>query len=137
MDIKELLGDAYKEGMTIEEINTALADKNFVDPSTLPKSVSKELYDKTSSELAKYKKENEDLKSASLTDNEKLQKALGDAETARLDFVKKSVRLDVEKVFVDGGLTEDEYKDIIDGIVTADTLLCICNDKCVTRGRKC
>ena len=121
MDIKELLGDAYKEGMTIEEINTALADKNFVDPSTLPKSVSKELYDKTSSELAKYKKENEDLKSASLTDNEKLQKALGDAETARLDFIKKSVRLDVEKVFVDGGLTEDEYKDIIDGIVTADS----------------
>ncbi len=121
MDIKELLGDAYREGMTLDEINEALADKNFVDPSTLPKSVSKEMYDKTSSELAKFKKENEELKNASLTDNEKLQKALDDAEAARLDFTKKSVRLEVEKVFVDGGMTEDDYKDIIDGIITADS----------------
>ena len=61
MDIKTLLGDTYKEGMTIDEINAALADKNFVDPTTLPKSVTKDVFDKTASELAKVKKELKDL----------------------------------------------------------------------------
>lgn len=34
MELKELLGDAYKEGMTFEEISTALSDKNLADLST-------------------------------------------------------------------------------------------------------
>lgn len=34
MNLQEMLGDAYKEGMTIEEINTALSSKNLVDLST-------------------------------------------------------------------------------------------------------
>jgi hypothetical protein len=32
--IRELLGDAYKEGMTFEEVETALATKNLADLST-------------------------------------------------------------------------------------------------------
>ena len=56
-DLKTLLGDQFKEGMTIEEITAALADKTFVDPSTLPKSVTKDIFDKTASELAKAKKD--------------------------------------------------------------------------------
>lgn len=120
MDIKGLLGDAYHEGMTIEEINTALADKEFVDPSTLPKSVSKELFDKKVSELAKFKKDYEDLKNTTLTDEEQRQKVLEDAENARKDYLRKSARLDVEKVFVEGGLTHDDYKDLIEDIVSED-----------------
>ena len=108
MDIKGLLGDAYREGMTIEEINAALADKEFVDPTTLPKSVSKELFDKKVSELAKFKKDYEDLKNTTLTDEEQRQKVLEDAENARKDYLRKSARLDVEKVFVEGGLTHDD-----------------------------
>lgn len=30
-DLKELLGDAYKDGMTIDEVNTALKDRKIVD----------------------------------------------------------------------------------------------------------
>lgn len=120
MDIKGLLGDAYREGMTIEEINAALADKEFVDPTTLPKSVSKELFDKKVSELAKFKKDYEDLKNTTLTDEEQRQKVLEDAENARKDYLRKSARLDVEKVFVEGGLTHDDYKDIIEDIVSED-----------------
>ena len=33
MELKDLLGENYKDGMTIEEINTALANKKFVDLS--------------------------------------------------------------------------------------------------------
>lgn len=32
--LKEILGDAYKEGMTFEEVETALANKNLADLST-------------------------------------------------------------------------------------------------------
>ena len=31
MTLQELLGDAYKEGMTIEEIETALKDKDLYE----------------------------------------------------------------------------------------------------------
>lgn len=34
MNLQEMLGDAYKDGMTIDEINTALSSKKFADLST-------------------------------------------------------------------------------------------------------
>lgn len=34
MNLQELLGEAYKEGMTLEEVNTALQGKKLVDLST-------------------------------------------------------------------------------------------------------
>lgn len=56
MDLKTLLGDAYKEGMTIDEINEALASKEFVDKGVLNNYVPKAVFDKTASEAAEYKK---------------------------------------------------------------------------------
>ena len=120
MNIKELLGEAYKEGMTVEEIETALADKSFVDPSTLPPSVSKETFDKTAADLAKAKKTISDMQSANLTDEEKVKQALADAKEAEEKFNRKSIRLDVEKVLVQGGLSEKDYEGVIDSFVTLD-----------------
>ena len=56
MELKELLGNDYKDGMTAEEISAAIANKTFIDKSTLPPSVSKETFDKTAAELAKIKR---------------------------------------------------------------------------------
>ena len=53
-DLKSLLGDKYKEGMTIEEIMSLEVDAPQVDMS---KFVSKELYDKAASDTANYKKQ--------------------------------------------------------------------------------
>lgn len=121
MNIQELLGDAYKEGMSIEEINAAIADKTFVDSSSLPPSVSKATFDKTASELASAKHKITELENANLSADEKLEKALADAQKAQDDYTRKSVRLDVEKVLVAAGLTEDDYKDVIDGLITTDS----------------
>lgn len=55
-DLKTLLGDAYKDGMTTEEVGAALADKEFVDRSVLDGYVPKSTFDKTASEAADYKK---------------------------------------------------------------------------------
>lgn len=55
-----------------------------------------------------------------MTDEEKVQKALREAEDAKADFAKKTNRLDAEKILVAAGLAEEDYKDLIDGIVSDD-----------------
>lgn len=120
MDLKTLLGDAYKEGMTIDEINAALADKNFVDPATLPKSVSKDLFDKTASELAKVKKELKDLQESTMTADEKLKAELEKATTAQLTYKKELSKLRAKEIFVSAGLTEADYSSILDAVVSED-----------------
>ena len=70
-DLKALLGDKYKEGMTVEELMALEIEEPKVDTS---KYVSKELYDKAASETANYKKQMR----ANMSEAE--QKALADAE---------------------------------------------------------
>lgn len=53
-DLKALLGDKYKEGMTIEELMALEIEEPKIDTS---KYVSKELFDKAASETANYKKQ--------------------------------------------------------------------------------
>ena len=120
MDIKTLLGDAYKEGMTIDEINAALADKNFVDPTTLPKSVAKDVFDKTASELAKVKKELKELQESTMTADEKLKAELEKATNAQLTYAKELSKLRAKEIFVSAGLTEADYSSILDVVVSED-----------------
>ena len=120
MDLKALLGGDYKEGMTLDEINAALAGKNLVDPSTLPPSVSKKMFDENASELAAAKKKLKELEEANLTDAEKLKKIQEAAEEAQRIFTVKSNRMDVEKVLISAGLAEADYAPFIDTIVTVD-----------------
>lgn len=70
-DLKTLLGDKYTEGMTIDELMALEVEEPQIDMS---KFVSKETFDKTASEVAKYKKE------ARAAMSEAEQKALADAE---------------------------------------------------------
>lgn len=74
VDIKSLLGDKYKEGMTIEELMALEVEEPHIDTS---KYVSKELYDKAASDTANYKKQ---LR-ASMSEAE--QKALADADALK------------------------------------------------------
>ena len=73
-DLKTLLGDKYKEGMTIEELMALEVEEPQIDTS---KYVSKELYDKAASDTANYKKQ---LR-ANMSEAE--QKALADAEALK------------------------------------------------------
>ncbi len=120
MTLRELLGSDYKEGMTPDEINAALAGKTFIDPATLGETVSKGTFDKTASELAKAKKDLAELQKEHMTDAEKQAQLMAELEEQKRGFIIKSNRLDVEKVLVAAGLTEKEYASFIDGIVTED-----------------
>ena len=53
-DLKSLLGDKYTEGMTIEDLMALEIEEPKIDMS---KFVSKEVFDKTASEAANYKKQ--------------------------------------------------------------------------------
>ena len=118
MKLEDLLGTDYKEGMTAEEIAAALAGKNFVDPTTLPASVSKEQFDKTASEAAKYRKELAELKAAGLSDAEKLKQAQDEANAMKREFAVRLNRMDAEKVLIGAGIAEADYSPFIDTIVT-------------------
>jgi len=120
MDLKTLLGDAYKDNMTIDEINAALADKNFVDPSTLPKTVSKEVFDKTASELAKLKKELKEIQEANMTAEEKVKAELEKAQALQATYAKELSKLRAKEIFVSAGLTENDYASILDVVVSED-----------------
>ena len=120
MNLQTLLGDSYKTDITLEEIDEYLKDKEFVDKSVLPKSVDKAKFDKTASELAAANKRVKELESENMTSEQKLQAALDAAEQARVDFKKKSSKLEVEKILVGAGLTEKDYNTLIDGIVQED-----------------
>lgn len=109
--IREQFPDATEEQITallnINGTDIESAKKNNVDPKEL-----KQLREDSEA----YKK----LQEANLTDAEKIQKALQEAETAKLDFAKKSSKLEVEKILVAAGLSEEDYKGLIDGLVTED-----------------
>ena len=109
--IKEQFPEATEEQITailnINGTDLAAAKKNTVDPKTLKK---------LQEDSAAYQK----LQQAGLSDEEKIQKQLKAAKDAEAEFKKKSNRLDVEKILVTAGLTEEDYKDLIDGLVSED-----------------
>lgn len=119
MNLKELLGDAYKENMTIDEVNEALAN------ITAPKTVSKEVFDKTASELASSKKlvrelqeKLRELEESSMTAEEKLK-----AETERTQELQKALSqklsaLKAKEIFVTAGLSEKDYSPLLDVVVS-------------------
>ena len=110
-DIKKEFPDATEEQIT------ALLNINGNDIETWKKKVPKKAeYDELLRKAGEYDK----LEEAGLTDEEKVQKALEEAENAKAEFAKKTNRLDAEKILVGAGLSEEDYKDLIDGIVSDD-----------------
>ena len=62
-----------------------------------------------------------ELQDGKLSDEEKVQKALAEAEASKAEYATKLNRLEVEKMFVEAGIASDSYNPILDSIVTADS----------------
>ena len=73
-ELKALLGDAYKEDMTLEEVGNALKGKKLVDLST-GRYVDKDKFDTQVNNLNAKLSEKEQELNARLTDDEKNAKA--------------------------------------------------------------
>lgn len=116
-ELKEIMPDITDEQITAflnkhhEELN-ASADEKL-------KNAKAALADATKARKTA-EKELKELKESHLSDDEKLQKALEEAEASKADYAKKLNRLEVEKLFVDAGITSEYYEPIIDSVVTDD-----------------
>lgn len=110
MNLRELLGDAYHDGMTVEEISQALENVNTV--------VSKRVFDETASELAKMKKavkEKDKQSEAQKTEMEQLQTELQEElKSARLARSKANA----EAAFTKAGI--DDALSVVNGLITDD-----------------
>jgi len=74
-------------------------------------------------ELARLKaieEEFEKSKNASLSAEEKYNKLLKDAEKQKTDYAKELNKMKAENILVSAGMTAEDYKDLIDGLVSED-----------------
>lgn len=71
-------------------------------------------------ELNKGKEELDRLKNEKMTDQEKLEAALKKAEETEKQYKRTLAKTEAEKIFAAAGVTETEYSDVIEGIVSED-----------------
>lgn len=116
MDLKTLLGENFKDDMTLPDIDALLKDKNLVDPSTLAPSVPKTDFDKTAHDLAEAKKQ---LKEKQTTDEAAAaaQKEIQDQIAA---LQKENNQMKFEKQFLAGGYDAKTAVDLADAMANGD-----------------
>lgn len=101
MTLQELLGDAFKEGITTEEITAALTGKTLVDPAT--GYVKKSVFDTTASDLAALKKQLKEKQ----TDEEK-QAELLNQQKEQFEALKRENAINkYEKLYLGKGFTAE------------------------------
>ena len=83
MNIKDLLKDAYKDGMTLEEIESALAGIDLPADNSAEMEKLKNALSKSNSEAAKYKKE---LQEKMSDDEKKAKESAEEIEKLRSDY---------------------------------------------------
>jgi len=132
-ELKALLGDSYKEGMTLEEVGNALKGKKLVDLST-GKYVDKDKFDTQINNLNAKLNEKEQELNAKLTDDEKNAKA-SQAQAKRIEELEKMLKentISGNKNVVNSVLqgsrdilgiqaTDNDFISFVDNITTEDS----------------
>lgn len=117
--LKQLMGDNYKENLTGEEISAFFENSVAKSGKYVPLDKYTEIEKKAKS-VVSLQKELDAYKNAQLTEQEKLQNALEAMQNSNKDLQRRLCKKSVEKVLTEGGLTEEDYKDIIDSLVLED-----------------
>ena len=133
MYLKEMLGDAYKEGMTFEEVSNFFEGKKFVDLST-GNYVDKNKYESEVNSLKTQLSEKDTALKNKMSDAEKVQLAQQekDAEIEKLKAMLTNNTISGNKNTVNGitlsaretlGLdaNDESYVSFVDNITTEDT----------------
>lgn len=119
-DLQTLLGDAYKEGMTLDEINAALADRDLMDKSEMEGYVPKSLLDKANTEAADYKKKWR----GALSEAEQKAQDEKDKQTAmenELKQLRKESKIAAyEKSYLGLGYDEKSAKEVAEAMFDGD-----------------
>ena len=131
-NLKNVLGEAYHEGITAEEVNNFFAGKSFADLST-GQYVDKNKYERDIQTLNATITEKQNALNAKLTDDEKRQAAANadKAEIARLQKLLQENSINSNKDLAIGTMSsvksllelkddDNEYNSFIDTIVSED-----------------
>lgn len=111
--LAEILQDEEKESLVLSSLGEFMIPKEQYNKKIA------ELNAKTS-ELSTLSQEMEDMKVAQMDEKQRVQHELDKAEAMKREYLMKSNHLVAEKILVQGGLSEEEYKDVIQGIVKED-----------------
>lgn len=133
--LQEMLGDSYKEGMSIEEINNFFKDKNYADLSS-GNYVDKNKFDNQVNSLTKQLNETKSQLDAKLTDEEKSAKASQQQadRIAELEGLLKDNTVASNKSLVNNILTSS--RDILDLEATDKTYLAFVDNISTEDGNK-
>lgn len=112
MELKDLLGENYKDGITIDEINAALASKKLADLST-GDYVSKAKFTKAESDYNAMKKELDELKAANMTDEQKRQAEQDKILNEIKEKDEKIAKFEKKEQILKSGFTTDECEQIM------------------------
>lgn len=113
MDLKELLGENYKDDMTVEDINKLISKMNLADLSK-GEHVAKGKLTEAESTIERIKKEYSDYKASKQTEEEKKIEA-DNAEKERVQGIEKELAtLRAKDQLLDNGFSKDEIKYLID-----------------------
>jgi len=141
--LQTLLGEAYKEGMTVEEISNALESKQVEVKKELPKIEEsgeyqslKKAFDKASAEVSKYKKELQDK----MTDDEKArvqtQELLSQLKAENESMKKQMSITDNKAKLVAIGYPEDLANATAEAMVNGDMETVMSNQKAMLDARE-
>lgn len=111
MNIKALLGEAYKEGMTADEQLKLLSELKVEIKDPLEKTVAKQQFDQVSHELAELKRQNKALTAASKTDAEKMADAIAEAEQTTAKYNKLVRTYKGKTKLAEYGITDNAFTD--------------------------
>ena len=107
MTLQELLGSEYKDSLTVDEITNLLSDKKFVK---------KDVFDKTASEAAKYKK---DL-AEKLTEDEKHLEEIKQQQALFESLKRENSINKYEKTYLGNGYTAERAAKIASALADGD-----------------
>lgn len=124
--LKELMGESYKEDLTSEDItnffkNQVASSGEYV-PLTKYKNVEDKLKDSKEKDkiIADLQQQLDAKSQEGLSEVEKLQKQLEESQKNSQATTKELNKMKVESILLQGGLSADDYKDILEGIVSED-----------------
>ena len=111
--LKEKLGDKYDEFMELIGDTKLKIDDGSIQ---IPKS----RFDEVNERMKKAEKELENIKREKMTDEEKLEKLMDEANEMKAKYAREMAKLKASEVFVKAGLTEEEYSDLVENLATED-----------------
>ena len=135
MTLQELLGENYKEGMTVEEISNLISTMKLADLSK-GEYVAKGKLTEAENKLTNLKKEYGNYKASKQTEEEKKAEEVA-AELARVQGIEKELAtLRAKDQLLDNGFSKDEIKYLMENEQSPSAFAKIMSDRVQSASEK-